>query len=268
MNSNEIARFIGRKTSLRDLAYLMFRATTLREWYIRSELKKIFSTNSDDFKFLEIGSGMGQYAISVGQSYLNAKVAAYDIDDVQVKDCNYYVTKKKLLNTRFYQGDLQNVRLDGKYDVILCASLLEHIEEDSKVLKKLYEAMNDDGYLLVYVPSDERRILASLERKQQKMIKESGKKYLHEHVRYYPPQELAKKLQNIGFEIEKVTITYGNFGALAYDIVTLVQYSALFKYIFPFYLLFIHPFVLPLMLADFIKKNKSGNGLMIVAQKK
>lgn len=267
MSSNEIARFIGNKTTLRSLVYILIFVTTLREWYIRSKLSKILSMNKDEVKFLDAGSGMGQHAIAVAKNRQNASVSAFEVDGAQVHDCNDFISKKRINNISFYQGNLQDFQFKDEFDVILCSSVLEHIENDVQVMTKFHQALKDNGYLLVYVPSSERRILSSLERKQQQMIRKSSKRYLHDHVRYYSPEELTKKLQSVGFKIKEVTITYGDFGALAYDIVTQVQYSSLFKYIFPIYLFLIHPFVLFLMLADFLKENRSGNGLMVVARK-
>ena len=171
-------------------------------------------------------------------------------------------------NLTFKQCDLLNVAVKNNFDFILCGSVLEHIQHDMKILRQFYKALKNEGTILVYVPSREKRILSTLAHKQKEMIKNSGKNYLHDHVRYYSPEEITIKLQQAGFEIDDITITYGGFGALSYDIVTLVQYSSFFKYVFPLYLLLIHPFVLLLMLADFIKENHDGNGVMVIAHKK
>jgi len=266
MNSNEIAKFIGRNTTRRILAFQLIAMTTLREWYIRSKLSKVLKT-TEKIKFLDAGSGIGQHAIAVAKNHPQASVIALEADAERVEDCNDFTIKKKLSNITFYQCDLQDVNFENEFDVILCGSVLEHIDNDVKVMTKLYQALTNNGRLLVYVPSGERRMLSSLERKQHQIIRKSGERYLHDHVRYYSPKELTSKLQSVGFIIKDLTITYGDFGALAYDIVTQVQYSAIFKLIFPLYLLLIHPFVAILMLADFLKENRSGNGLMVMACK-
>jgi len=268
MDSNEIARFIGQNTIRRRIAYLLIFITTLREWYIRSRLNKILCKSSEQINFLDAGSGLGQYAITIAKNNKNANVVAFELDEAQVEDCRAFAAEKTMNNISFYQGDLKNVSLKQDFDVILCGSVLEHIEEDEKVLASFYKALKADGHILIYVPSRERRLLSSLERMQQNTLQKSGKQYPHEHVRYYSADELTAKLKRIGFTIEDVTITYGDFGALAYDIVTQVQYSSLFMYIFPIYFLLIHPFVMVLMFIDFMRENRIGNGLMVVARRK
>lgn len=265
MTSNEIADFIGTNALLRKFAYIIIHLTTLREWYLRRELVKILTTMPPDFKFLDAGSGFGQHSCAIARKYPAASVLGIDIEKQQVNACNKLARAQKLTNLMFLEADLINLNDTNAFDSILCGSVLEHIEQDEQLLAKFRQALKIGGYLLVYVPIGETRVIPALERKMQKI--KSGKKYLHQHVRYYSMPEMIGKLKSHGFSIEKVTVTYGAFGKLAYDIVTWIQYSKAFKYIFPIYLVVIHPFVMLLMLIDFIRVNPDGNGLMILARK-
>ncbi len=268
MNSKEISRFIGKNILLRKIGFFLISITTLREWYIQKALNQILAQINKPFDFLDAGSGMGQHAIDVASTFPNARVTGIELDEEQVQDCNFFALKSGLKNFEFVQGDLSNFQQDKMYDVILCASVLEHISDDMGTLTRLNNTLKNNGYVLIYVPSSEQRVLASLERKINAITEKENKKYPHEHVRYYSEEELHEKLNKTGFNVIDSIITYGSFGRLAYDIVTSVQYSSLFKYIFPFYLMLVHPFVMLLMWADYKRNNKDGNGLMIVAQKK
>lgn len=265
MDSGEIARFIGKRVLIRKLAFLFITVTTLREWYIRSGIRRILKGRAN-FSLLDAGSGMGQHAYQVAKSFPDAKVVGIEKDAGQVRDCNAFASKTGLKNLTFLQGDLADHKFDP-FDAILCCSVLEHIREDRTVLAGFHQALKEDGHLLIYVPTSEKRVLASLARKIHARLKKTGDQFPHEHVRYYTPEELTRKLQETGFTIEERTITYGHYGRLAYDIVTNVQYNSLFKYIFAFYLFLVHPFVLVLMWADYLSNNKEGNGLLIIARK-
>ena len=268
MNSREISRSIGQSPIKRTLAYLIIRLTTLWEWYIRRGLFDILATYGDSFSFLDAGSGMGQRAIEVSKKYPGSRVSAIELDSEQVRDCTLFVQKIGKNNIRFIHGDLSDLNEKERFDVVLCAHILEHIVDDVGVLRMLYRAIKCDGYLLVYVPTSEQRVLPSLGRTIYKMTKRAKAVYPHDHVRYYTSHELSKKLKLTGFEVEKAIVTYGPYGRLAYDIVTSIQYCPIFKIAFPFYFILIHPFVLLLMLADFNKSNHEGNGLMITAIKR
>ncbi len=267
MNSKEISHYIGKSALLRKAAYFFIKITTLREWYVRKALREVFSSLPPNFSFLDAGSGMGQHVIETAQRYPQAGIAGIEIDGEAVVDCNDFVKRSRIRNARFMAGDIADFSQDRAFDAILCCSVLEHIEEDVKVLAGFYRSLKIGGRLIVYVPTREQRVLASLERKIHSIVKRAKAPLPHNHVRYYRVDELVSKLQAAGFRIVSTKITYGPYGRLAYDIVTSVQYSPLFKWLFPLYLALVHPFVLLLMWADFKKTNKEGNGLMIVAQK-
>ncbi len=268
MTSKDVARFIGKSVLWRKIGYALITVTTLREWYIKTKLAKILENKKDNFSFLDAGSGIGQHAIAISEKYQKAQVDGIEWDQEQVEDCNYYVRKTGKDNICFFQGDLANLEKNEKYDVMLCSSVLEHIDQDVKVMQLFQDNLNEDGHALIYVPQSEQRVLASLDKTMQKMVDETGDEYPHGHVRYYKPEELHTKLKSVGFDIEDSVITYGKFGRLAYDIVTTVQYSKYFKLLFPLYFVFVHPFVLLLMLADYLTENKKGNGLLVVAHKR
>ena len=268
MTSGEISKFIGKNVFMRKLAFKAIYWTTLREWYIKRGLENAINSVKPEFNYLDAGSGFGQTSFAIAKKFHQAKVTGIEIDPLQVEACNRIARSGNLKNLDFFQGDLAKYNFHNEFDVIFCGSVLEHIADDEKTLEKFYDALKEKGQLLVYVPTSEKRVLPSLERKMKKMIRESGNKYLHDHVRYYSVDELTQKLKAAGFKVKETTITYGDFGRLAYDIFTTVQYSPIFKYIFPFYLMLVHPFVLTLMAADFMRDNRHGNGLMVLAEKR
>ncbi len=264
MTSQDIAGFIGNSSLLRRLAFIAVHLTTLREWYLRKVLKQ---TLKKSFAFLDAGSGMGQHAVWIAENYPQSQVLGIDTDSRQIEDCRRFAKRNHIPNLAFESGSLDEVKLDTEFDHVLCASVLEHIENDDKVLKSFHKILKPNGTLIVYVPVSEKRVLKSLERKINKMTEHANAKYPHEHVRYYKQIELLDKLMKNGFKIKTSKQTYGTFGRWSYDIVTTVQYSRFFKLIFPFYFLLVHPFVMFLMWLDMRSENLDGNGLLVVAEK-
>jgi 2-polyprenyl-3-methyl-5-hydroxy-6-metoxy-1,4-benzoquinol methylase len=267
MNSKAISRFLGQSILRRKIGFRIVHLTTLWEWYIRRQVWSVLAGVKMPFSFLDAGSGLGQHAFAVAEKYPESAVTAIELDADQVRDCAAVARKLDRKNLRFLNGDLADLNYREAFHVILCSHILEHIQEDERVIRALYGGLKPNGTLIVYVPTSEQRVLHSLGRTLHRMVKRSGAIYPHEHVRYYTAAELCRKLQAAGFHINTVLVTYGPYGRLAYDIVTSVQYSPLFKIIFPFYLLFLHPLVLTLMWADYHRNNKEGNGLLVVAAK-
>jgi len=267
MNSKEIAVWIGRRIWLRKLGYRVIHWTTLREWYIKKGLQRYCRDLSDDPEILDAGCGLGQHLYFCATHRPQAKVLGLERDPQQVEDLNDFLLRSRVVNARVACVDLNEWQSDRSYDVVLCGSVLEHLADDRSVLRKLAGCLKPGGHLLIYVPSAERRVLAALEKKMQRSLQASGKRYPHDHVRYYAPQELADKVRSVGLDILQQKITYGRWGRWAYDLVTWVQWHRFFKWIFPLYLLCVHPLVLPLMWLDVYSNNLCGNGLWMVAGK-
>ncbi len=267
MNSKEISAMIGRRMWLRKIGYRLIYWTTLREWHIRKALRSLLREQANDLSLLDVGCGMGQHLYDSAVRHPQARIVGLERDEDMVHDLNDFLSRCRLSNAAAICSDIFLWRPDAEYDVVLCASVLEHLDEDAAALAILRNCLKPAGHLLLYVPSAEIRVLKSLQKKMARQLAISGKKFPHDHARYYQPAELREKLLSCGFEIEQTTITYGRWGRWAYDLVTLVQFSRFFKILFPFYLLLLHPFVLLMMTADFISENHEGNGLMMMARK-
>lgn len=74
-----------------------------------------------------------------------------------------------------------------KYPIITSLNVLEHIDDDVKVLKELYELNKSEGLLILYLP-------ASMKAWSQMDI-DVG------HFRRYSKKEINSKLENIGYDI-------------------------------------------------------------------
>ncbi len=267
MNSKQIAQLIGRKRWLRKLGYFFIYMTTLREWHIRQAIKWIMTKIGGDASWLDVGFGMGQHIYYIARKKPMAKVFGIEQDREQVDDFRIFIHGEGFDNIELYAGDFLESALNHKVDAVVCCSVLEHIEKDMDALRILAEHLKPNGYLLIYTPSAERRILKSTARKIAWITKKQGAELPHGHVRYYQPSDLVSRLSQVGFTIIKQKVTYGPAGQLAYDVVTLVQYNKNFLYLFPLYFLLVHPWVLLLMMIDYLTTHKTGNGFLCLAQK-
>ncbi len=267
MTSKEIARFIGQKTGLRKLGYCFIHMTTLREWYILRAMRRILKESASPLSALDAGFGMGQHTYYLARQPQISHVTAVEQDAELVSDFQVFLQHQGFTQVQLLAGDIQHAGIEGPYDLILCCSVMEHIEDDESLLQRFHAHLAARGTLLIYVPTSEKRVFKHLEKRIAAMTKQHGDKMPHGHVRYDQPDEIAAKLEKTGFAVQSQEISYGTFGRFAYDVVTSVQYSPFFKVLFPFYVLLVHPFVLLLMLVDLHRHNEEGNGLLIVASK-
>jgi trans-aconitate methyltransferase len=267
MNSKEIAGLIGRRLWLRRLAFLFIRITTLREWYIRKGLRRIRKSLPPDFAMLDLGCGMGQHIYTCATSCPSAHITGLEMDPQQAADLADFIKRTGLSQVTVLCADAERWSSLELYDLILCGSVLEHLQDDVSMLNKIRERLSPGGWLLVYVPSGEVRVIGMLARQMERELQASGKTLPHDHVRYYSPAQMRARLQQARLTVVEERITYGRWGKWAYDVVTLVQFNRCFKWIFPLYLILLHPFVMLLMWFDVQTSNRQGNGLLMIARK-
>lgn len=133
-------------------------------------------------KILEVGCGIGNFTRS-----LSKFGQVYAID----KNIGYINTKHKFSKTAIIgYGDIEK----GKYfferkifDCIVCLNVLEHIKDDNRALRNMYNLLGKEGVLVLLVPT------------QMFLYSEIDKKL--GHYRRYEKQDLLEKLSEIGLTV-------------------------------------------------------------------
>ena len=98
-------------------------------------------------KILEVGAGIGGFAITYIKDDLNVTLSEID-------NTNYQTLKKKFSSQK-------NVKVENKlidqfsetFDTILYPSVLEHIEDDKGEILNALGKLTDGGYLIICVPA-------------------------------------------------------------------------------------------------------------------
>ena len=131
--------------------YLEHRDFEEKHWWFVARRKIIFhflknhlQANNHD-QVLEIGAGTGGN-LAMLQNFGN--LHAMELDANAIK----YANEKNICEVR--QGALPNkIPFKQKFDLIVMADVLEHIEEDTKALQAVKQILKDDGKLLITVPA-------------------------------------------------------------------------------------------------------------------
>ena len=254
----------------RRLMFLLRYLTQLREWYIMRELGSLLR-DRETKSMLDAGCGYGEYSYFVGSRFPDVSVISLEYDGALAADFGEFVRRAGLSNVQVIEGDVLGLKDMEAYDLILCGSVLEHIEQDEKALANLVAALRPGGRMLVYVPTTPKRYLPHY-RRIEAGADESGGGSQYGHVRDYSYSEIVRKMGDAGLKIHKTVTTYGFFGALAFEILyTFLPHSTRFSrrhwFILPPYFLLIHPFVLLLMCLDLVWNNNRGNGFMGIAER-
>ena len=249
-----INRILNRMPLFRRPFYLLLDALLLRQWYVKRAIRRI-SQSRESIRFYDAGAGFGQYSDYILSRKAGAEVLAVDINSELLDSLrNYYAGRDSLsLDTR--EGDLQSFIPEKRQDLIIAIDILEHIEDDLSVLQNFRAALSDDGRLIISTPYKSREA-----------------DFTSEHFRNgYTEEELRTKLEQSGFEIERLDYSYGFWGNIAWHLIIKIPLTALkcplCALLMVIYLPLVYPLALIFMLADYLGRNRTGKGLIIIARR-
>ncbi|MBA7489520.1 methyltransferase [subsurface metagenome] len=144
-------------------------------------------------RILDAGCGDG-VNLAILTKILNVEVYGVDYNPLRVKRA-----KKNFPTAKIIQDDLTNLKIDKTFDIILCSQVLEHIREDNKVLKDLYDLLEPTGILVLGTPN-EGCFLAQL---RNKIIQPYTQRNT-DHINFYKEIILREKIKKAGFQIKDV----------------------------------------------------------------
>ena len=251
---------------LRKVFYKLLDILLLRAWYIKREIKKIYSKNRKaEANMLDAGSGFGQYSFFVSSYLRKAQVLGVDVKEEQIEDCNQFFGKiNRADRVKFQYADLTKFTDPDKYDLVLSVDVMEHILEDELVFKNLCDSMKQGGVLLISTPSDQGG---------SDVHDEDDHSFIDEHVRDgYNIDDIEQKLLRAGFSKVEKRYSYGTPGSIAWRLsmkwpIMMLNFSKLmFIVLIPYYIV-TFPWAFVLDWIDTITDHKTGTGLIVKATK-
>ncbi len=171
-------------------------------WYVSRNivLKTLFKKflKENKCEVLEVGCGNG-VVLSALSELKNLQLTGADIYLSGVK-----FAKSEVPQIDFIQMDALNIPFEKKFGAVGCFDVLEHIEEDERVITQLYKALKNNSYLFISVP--------------QYPWLWSEIDEIDRHKRRYTKRELVIKIKKAGFNI-----VYTNSFAFAVFPITLLS---------------------------------------------
>ncbi|MDZ4824150.1 MAG: class I SAM-dependent methyltransferase [Flavobacteriales bacterium] len=259
-----LGKLFNRSPYLRILFYKLLDTLLLRTWHIHRELRKWHRSAPQKTHILDAGSGFGQYSYYLSRFSDKYSILGVDVKTDQVCECNSFFQAIGRQNVMFKVDDLTTFRKENCFDLVVCVDVMEHIEEDVKVMTNYCYSLRPGGMLLISTPSD----------KGGSDVHEGTEtSFIEEHVRDgYNMQEIKDKLKTAGFSKVKAHYSYGTPGQISWRFsmkypMKLLNISKAFLIIIPFYYVVVMPVALVLNFVDSHTAHQSGTGLVVLAWK-
>ena len=117
--------------------YLENTQVGIQDSYFKSNIiQKIIKNNKIKFKnFCEVGCGVGKIIENISLNYKKKSFFGYEISKTAYKLCN-----KKLKNVKYFNKSIEGI--NKKFDIILCADVLEHVENPYLFLRNIKKNQN------------------------------------------------------------------------------------------------------------------------------
>jgi len=241
----------------RRVFYKILDMLLLRQMYVKHYIN-MFYDKHDRLRAYDAGAGYCQYSDFILSQWHGSTVLACDLKldylESYALDCRDRYGDR----FRYRQADLQEYEPKRRFDLVLAIDILEHIEDDVKVLRIFNACLCHGGRLIISTPS----------------VWDKAATFTDEHIRPgYDMDDLRVKLEGSGFKMEENIYTYGYWGHLSW--LLLIKYpmqimhcSKFLGLLFPLYYLIVYPPAWAMMKMDFKHKNRKGTGILVVAVKK
>ena len=153
---------------------------------------------------LEIGCAEGDLCLYL--SGLFNEVIGIDIDKEKIKSAQ--ANGLMFENVDFYQGDINKLKIEGKFDWIICMNMLEYVDNPANTLNQIYRRLKPGGKLIIEVPNFVfllRRIKMLFGKFPTTSGAHSMENWNDLMRHYFTKKEFKKLLTYSGFKIERFT---------------------------------------------------------------
>lgn len=148
------------------------------------------SGETSETRLVEFGCGDGFLVEQVTAAFPETEVHAIDISHTALERA-----RRRAPDSRLIQSDALTTPLAAQaFDIALCSEVLEHVPDDSGLLREILRVLRPGGYLVLTTPN-----LFTARNLLRKLIGREPKIEIFEHLREYSYPEIVTGIETAGF---------------------------------------------------------------------
>jgi SAM-dependent methyltransferase len=132
---------------------------------------------------LDVGCGEGSLLKTLADAHPDVAVAGVEIAENALR-----LARRTLPSAEFKVMDIAAAHWERKFDLVVCADVIEHIADDETALQHMTAMTNSGGHIIV----------ATLQGRMRRFETGIG------HLRNYAPGELQAKITAAGLKVDRV----------------------------------------------------------------
>jgi SAM-dependent methyltransferase len=189
----------------------------LRSRHVIAELKRRGRWHAAPLTLCDAGGALGAFGYHVARRFPAWRVVIADNEPAALDRARRIKQRLDLDNLEIQELDLREPGEGEIYDVVVCADVLEHVDDDERAVKNIAYALRPGGLLIATSPSVPQPRHLRLVAWRERRIGFSPEQY--GHVRPgYSLEGLAGLFANAGLTVEDVRYTFGRWGTLMFDL--------------------------------------------------
>ena len=196
--------------------------------YIRLLYFRKYLKNAQFEEALDAGCGPGLFTFFAAAHFPKARITGYDISQADIDGCIEKVISEKINNVLFFQSDIRIPLQKERYDFIFSIDVLEHIQDNFKVLQNIYDGLKANGIFYLAMPYEPGHTFLFPRQLFANYIAWAEKEHVGEQ---YDLETVSEILRKLGFRIEDACYTFGFWGKLAWELDMLTEETLFLKHL-------------------------------------
>lgn len=209
-------------------------------------------------KILDLGTGYGEYAISLAGALPKARVYALDIDPERILTLRTALEKNGITNISTFCQKVETTFLSD-LDFVFAIDVFEHIHPEEMPFASVHQRLTSGGHFLVKIPNVTQKTIFP-----EGWFEEHHDWLEEEHVgQVYDLDGLKQRFLGEGFEIVHASYTDGYLSRLGWELAYLGKKQGIVGQLLSL------PIAKGLVLLDrLVHRGTWGNAIQVIGKKK